>query len=833
MYIQDLIDIIGAMPTHAYEKHYHIEEFYIDTRQISQVENTVFCALISEKRDGHQFITDAYEKGVRYFIVSQKQNEEIFPEAHFLYVNNTIQALQMLAQHQREQYNGPVIGIAGSNGKTIVKEWLSSILSQIPSYQKGFGLIKSPKSYNSQIGVPLSVWRIQPQHTLAIFEAGISKINEMQYLERIIQPTIGVFTNVGDAHSEFFESIEEKVDEKLKLFTHAQILITNGDNALLNHRIQHLQNQHPALKICTYSEQDKDAFVYIQSRYLSRNSCTIQFTHQQQEYAIKVPFTQQAYIENAMLVTTILLYLNVDIETIQKGLHQLRAVAMRLEVRNAVNDSILISDTYNSDITSLNVALDFLSQQLGQNKTIILSDIKESGYTPQENIDQIIKSLKKHKIQKFIGIGSDLINARELIQSALNIPMEFYISTDQYLKEFSSYKISKETILLKGARSFEFERIQHRLELSIHQTVMEVDLNALEHNFQQYKSLLSPQTKMMAMVKAYSYGHGGLEIAQKLHHAGVNYLAVAYADEGIELRNGGINLPIMVMSPEISGFESMIRWKLEPEIFNLYSLKLFCEMANKYQEVNYPIHIKLDTGMHRLGFNEEQLEELMQFLKSTHTLKIASIFTHLAGSDDEELNPYTELQSQRYRQMSDYILSQIDYKPIRHIANTAGIVNFKELEYDMVRLGIGLYGINNTPQSHIHLKPVATLKTYIVQIRTLEADETIGYNRKGRLHRKSQIATVAIGYADGYSRCYAQAGGYMIIHGQKAPIIGNICMDMCMVDVTDIDNVQEGDEVIVFGSPLPITTLADWSHTIPYEVLTGISKRVKRIHIND
>lgn len=833
MHISTLIEILQLEANPELNQDIFLENIYIDTRHISQSNQSIFCAIIGEKRDGHNFIQAAYQKGIRLFLISNDIDLEKYPDASFLKVTNTLDALQRIAKYNRSLFHNDVIGITGSNGKTIVKEWLSGILSHIPEFMQNAGIIKSPKSYNSQIGVPLSVWKIQKDHTLGIFEAGISKVGEMEILETIIQPSIGILTNIGDAHGEFFKNQEEKLQEKLKLFTHSKVLIYNSDKEIVNTHIEWLKTSNPQLQLLSWSNNNPNAYVYIKEKKLSRNACSIVISHNGICHNIQIPFTQEAYIKNAILVITVLLYLHVNIEAIKQGISQLKAVAMRLEVRDAINRSSIISDTYNSDITSLKVAVEYLAQQYGDKKSIILSDIKESGLSAEENVRHIIQLLQNYKLIRFIGIGNQLKENEQYISDHLSIPCYFFSSTDEFLKEFPPSHFQNETILIKGARSFEFERIQHRLELSIHQTVMEVNLDALEHNFNQFKKCLSPDTKTMAMVKAFSYGHGGLEVAQKLQFSGVNYLAVAYADEGIELRNGGVSLPIMVMSPEISGFESMIRWKLEPEIFNIYSLKLFSESAVKHQESEYPIHIKLDTGMHRLGFMEDEIDDLIDYVRNNSSIKIASIFTHLAGSDSPIFNDYTKLQHEKFERMSTKIISALDYTPLRHVSNTAAIVNHHSLEYDMVRIGIGMYGINHINSPKLHLQNVATLKTYIVQIRQLESGETIGYNRRGKLMRKSKIATVAIGYADGYLRQYANANAFMLINGHKAPIIGSICMDMCMLDVTDIPDVQEGDEVIVFGEDLPVETLAEWAGTISYEVLTHISNRVKRVHIND
>lgn len=834
MSIQKLQQVTKGSFLRKSKKDTFIADLSIDSRKIINPDRTLFVAINGEQRSGVQFVKDAYLKGIRNFIVGEKTDLSFFADdVNIIWVTDPVAALQRIGTYIRHQYDYPVIAITGSNGKTIVKEWLSKILSGSEPYNLGGGIVKSPKSYNSQIGVPLSVWNMQADNTIGIFEAGISKVGEMEKLEQILTPDIGIFTNIGDAHSEFFTGKEEKLREKFRLFYAARILIISLDIDKILPEIRELKKKNKKLQLFTWSASDPEADVLIISKRIQRHHCKLQYRFRSRKYAITIPFTQEAYIQNAINVLCTLLYLDIPFAVIRDGMAQLKAVAMRLEVREAINNSFVIADTYNSDLSSLKVGLEFLSQQIRRKKTLILSDMQESGKDFQKLAREISKLLREYGIDKLIGIGSQMSRFRKIFDQDKNLETCFFESTDAFLGQYQPSFFDHEYILLKGARVFEFERIQNRLELKMHHTVLEVDLEAIAHNLKVYKKYIRRGTRIMAMVKAHSYGSGSLEIAQKLQYEGVDYLTVAYADEGIELRKGGISLPIMVMSPEIHSFESMIRWRMEPEIFNIHSLQLFIEAAMAHQEIHYPVHIKLDTGMHRLGFEEKDLEALLDILHHTETVKVASIFSHLAGSDDPAFDSFTENQNRIFERMSRKLEEGLHYHPVLHIANSAGIINHPGLHKDMVRLGIGLYGVDSSSRIQNKLSNVSTLKTYIVQIREVKKSETVGYGRRGRLKRDSRIATVAIGYADGYFRDFGNGVAYMLVRGGKAPIVGSICMDMCMLDVTDIDHVQEGDEVIVFGKDLPVTTLARWANTIGYEVLTGISRRVNRIYINE
>lgn len=834
MNFKEIHTIIGGKLILQSNRKESITELSIDSRRIVAASATLFFAIAGEQRSGIQFVKDAYLKGVRNFVIHEKIDLSFMHQAaNVVLVKDSVAALQKLGTYIRQQFQLPVIAITGSNGKTIVKEWLSKILSGTAPFNEKAGIVKSPKSFNSQIGVPLSLWQIQAEHTIGVFEAGISKVGEMAHLEAMIQPSIGILTNIGDAHSEFFSSKEEKLQEKLKLFYHSDYLVVSLDINHIKEGLDILKKKNKNLKRFTWSYEDEQADLYIFSKRIKRQQCSLQYYYLGKKYTVHIPFTQDAYVQNAINVIATLLLLGVDFETIKEGIAQLKAVAMRLEVRDAVNDCFLIADTYNSDLSSLKAGLEFLSQQMHKKKTLILSDMQESGKDKTKQAAAIASLLKEYKVGKFIAIGAELNAHQALFLENKKMETHFFETTELFLKQYHPSFFEKEYILLKGARKFAFERIQNRLELQLHNTILEVNLEAIAHNLKAYKKCIKPSTKLMAMVKAYSYGSGSVEVAQKLQYEGVDYLTVAYTDEGIELRNSGISLPIMVMSPEIHSFESMIRWRLEPEIFNIHSLQLFIQAANAQQEMHYPIHLKLDTGMHRLGFEEQDLEMMLYLLHNTETVKVASIFSHLAGSDELRLNTFTAKQNKIFDKMSGMIMQQLAYKPLLHIANSAGIVNHPELQKDMVRLGIGLYGIDSSKHMQQKLQNVSTLKSYIVQIRNVAKTETVGYSRKGKLKRDSKIATVAIGYADGYFRSFGNGVGYMLVHNKKARIVGNVCMDMCMLDVTDIKDVQEGDEVIVFGKELPVSTLAAWGQTISYEVLTSISRRVNRVYVNE
>ncbi len=811
-----------------------IEELAIDTRNIQQPEVALFVALKTNLRDGHSYIADAYAHGVRSFLVSQNIAPDLYPAANLLLVKDTLAAMQQIAAANRKQFKFPVIGITGSNGKTIVKEWLYQLLGE------QYNTVRSPKSYNSQVGVPLSVWDMEPGHQLGIFEAGISQPGEMDKLERIIQPTIGIFTNVGEAHSEGFMDIRQKINEKLVLFSHAQYLVYCHDHARLNesivtymHHVSGGRNDDYSLKLFSWSTK-QDADLRITATLKQHNKTEIKAIYQGSEIAISIPFNDAASIENAIHCWCVGLLLNMEKDTIAARMALLQPVSMRLELRHGSNDCTIINDAYNSDLTSLQLALGYLDQQRQHAQhTVIMSDMLQMGKRDLDLYDEVAILISKRNIQRFIGIGPALYKNKASFRKHKKLRSIFFKSTNDFLKNFHLLTFNKEAILLKGARVFAFEKIGLLLEQQIHQTVLSINLAALRQNLDVFRAEVLPGVKFMAMVKAFAYGSGSFEIANLLQHAGVDYLTVAYTDEGIALRKSGITAPIMVMSPDATSFDRMIAWKLEPEIYNFRSLGMFTQIANTLQVQQYPIHIKLDTGMHRLGFSESDMDELATQLNNNPLLKVASIFSHLAASDDAEQDSFTQHQGDLFEQMSNQLMKVIGHHPLRHLVNSAGIVRHPYLHYDMVRLGIGLYGVDGSHVLQNKLTQIGTLKTVLAQVRAVQKGDSIGYGHKNIATQNMRIATICIGYADGYFRAFGNGNAHVLIHGVPARTIGSICMDMCMVDITDIPDAKEGDEAIVFGKELPVTQLAQWAGTISYEVMTSISQRVKRVYVNE
>ncbi|WP_309640084.1 bifunctional UDP-N-acetylmuramoyl-tripeptide:D-alanyl-D-alanine ligase/alanine racemase [Flavobacterium sp.] len=786
-----------------------IENIAIDSRSLQNGAQTLFFAIVGPNNDAHIYIEELLEKGVRNFVVTHIP-ESFKDQANFLVVENTLDALQKFAAHHRDLFDFPIIGITGSNGKTIVKEWLNFLLS--PDYN----IIRSPKSYNSQVGVPLSVIAINAQHNLGIFEAGISTVHEMEKLEKILKPTIGILTNIGSAHDEGFANIGEKMKEKLKLFHHAKILIYNKNksiDAFLN----------PKLKTFSWSCKDEEADVFIAKKSIL-DKTLLKIRYAESTFEIKIPFQDDASVENAIQCIMTLLYFGYNPKTIESRVELLFPVEMRLKVKNGINNTMLIDDSYSSDFQSLKIALDFLeSQKQYKKKSLILSDIFQSGLSDEELYSKVSQLIISNKISRVIGIGETISKFKNKFLNCITFP-----NTDAFISQIESLNFGNETILIKGARTFNFEKIVHALEEKTHETVLEINLNAISHNLNFFKSKLKPKTKMMVMVKAFGYGNGGFEIAKLLEHHKVDYLGVAFADEGISLKNDGIKLPIMVLNPESTSFAAIIQHQLEPEIYSLKGLNAFLKIAEQKKLKNYPIHIKLDTGMHRLGFETEQLKELIARLKDNKTVQVKSILSHMATSDDLEHHEFALEQIALFEKLSSELIFELKIKPIRHILNTSGISNYPKAQYDMVRLGIGLYGISNDAEEQINLENVGTLKSIISQIRTIDMGESVGYGRRFMATKTTKIATVPIGYADGISRHWGNGVGFVTIHDQKATIVGSICMDMLMVDVTDIACL-EGDPVIIFGESPTVIYIAEKLQTIPYEILTSISQRVKRI----
>lgn len=809
-----------------------IDNLLIDSRKIAYPATSIFIPIVSERRNAHQYIEQVYNAGVRCFLVSEEiKNLATYIDAWFIEVKNTVLALQQIVAWHRSKFMFPIIGITGSNGKTIVKEWLYQLL------ENDYKIVRSPKSFNSQIGVPLSVWQINDEHNLGIFEAGISQSDEMEWLEKIIKPNIGIFTNIGETHNEGFLNIKHKVNEKLKLFQYSDVLIYNKDYAVLHECILQFasnikQNQEREIKLLTWSKKI-DADLLIHDSIKENQQTTLKAKFNNQEIEITIPFIDDAYIEDSIHCWLMMLQLNIDQNIIQERMLKLSHIAMRLELMKGINNCTLINDSYNSDVSSFTIALDFLLQQnQHEEKTVILSDIFQSG---RENklYDEVADLLKQKKIQKFIGIGETLTRNKAIFRSNRKLQSTFYKNTEAFLEDMDTSSFNNESILIKGARKFEFEKIAKRLQERIHQTVVEINLNNLLENYKQFQALLKPTTQIMAMVKAFSYGSGSFEIANKLQFEGVSYLAVAYSDEGIALRKAGIKLPIMVMNADENSFSQLIEWNLEPEIYNFRILQKMIEELQESSTLNFPIHLKLDTGMHRLGFEEEDILSLIELLKIQPEVKVVSVFSHLSGSEEPELDEFTKHQATLFLKMSEQLQNGMGYSFIRHLCNSSAIVRHPELHFDMVRLGLGLYGIDGSKSLQSKLKNVSRMRTIISQIKKVPANETIGYNRKGILKRDTIIGTVSVGYADGISRKLGNGVGKMFLNGQLVPIVGNVCMDMCMLDITDVANAKEGDIVIVFGEELPVENIAKWAGTIPYEILTGISQRVKRVYFEE
>ena len=805
-----------------------IENLLTDSRKLLFAESSLFFALDGIGRTGAHFIKELYEKGVKNFVVNQHftfEQTAAYPHASFLQVDDVLAALQQLVAFHRHQFHYPVIGITGSNGKTIVKEWLTQLLGD------AFNIVRNIKSYNSQTGVPLSVWRMNEGYSLGIFESGISQPDEMQLLQKIIDPEIGIVTFIGSAHAEGFTSLQQKIQEKLKLFTNSKILIYGADDELLSAEIKYfIENINHTLNVFTWSKKNP-ADLFIKDIIKQQHTTAITCEFQRKQFTFSIPFTDEAAINNAVTCCCTMLYLKIGVENIILKMNNLRPVAMRLELKQGINNCSIINDGYSADIQSLGIALDFLAQQNQHEKrTIILSDVLQTGKEATELYGKISKLLSQKNINGLIGIGPQ-ISAHSNLFAAINTT-QFYETTEAFLNNIASHHFYNEIILLKGARIFHFEKISEALEQKFHETKMEVNLNALRHNLNVYKQLLQPAVKVMAMVKAFSYGSGSFEIANVLQHAGVNYLAVAYTDEGAELRNAGITLPIMVMNCEPSGFENMVKHKLEPELYSFKILNSFISFLKEKNITQYPVHIKIDTGMHRLGFEEGDIEVLSNILKENICVKVSAVFSHLAGSDAADHDEFTKQQTVLFLTAAEKIESIIGYSFIKHIANSSAIYRHPHLQMNMVRLGIGLYGIDATMEVQQRLQNVSTLKTTISQIKHLKKGETIGYSRKGIATKDMRTATVKIGYADGYPRILSNGKGKMMINGNPAAVVGNICMDMTMLDVTDID-ANEGDEVIVFGEELNVATVARWADTISYEIFTNISQRVKRIYFEE
>lgn len=818
MDIKEITNIIGGKLYGNQET--TIKWLLTDSRALSFPEETLFFALKTNRNNGHFYISELYNKNVRNFVVCEMLPEFEKMKANFILVNNTIDALQKIATHRRNQFHIPIIGITGSNGKTIVKEWLYQLL------HKNYKTTRSPRSYNSQVGVPLSVWQLNNNTELGIFEAGISQMGEMKKLSPIINPTIGILTSIGEAHQENFVSLKEKCLEKLQLFSNAEKIIYSMDNKLIDICVEQLGLKQ---KKMTWGKTDKaDIQIVNIKKRIHQTQVFYSYAGQKDDYTID--FSDAASIENSLHCLAVLLHFNIDAKSIKEKMKALQSVAMRLEVKQGMNNCMIINDSYNSDLNSLSIALDFMHQQASDKnikETLILSDILQSGQDIKELYQTVALLLKNKGIKKIIGIGPDLHTQQHLFQYFENY---FFKTPEELLASIQDFSFKNEAILLKGSRNFHLEKISESLELIAHQTILEVDLSALIHNLNYFRGLLKPNTKMMCMVKADGYGSGASEIARTLQHNKCDYLAVAVADEGAELRKNGIHIPIIVMNPEQHSFDLIFENNLEPEIYSFNLLQKFIQSAEKQGVTNYPIHLKIDTGMHRLGFEPEDADKLIALLQEQNSLKIRSIFSHLAGADDSKFDDFTQKQISTFNTFSSKIEKAFDHQILKHILNSAGIERFSEYQYDMVRLGIGHYGISAKNQQYV--RNVCTLKTTILQIKKVAHGETVGYSRKGEIKRDSLIAILPIGYADGFDRRLGNGVGKVFINNKLAPVVGNVCMDLIMVDVTDIE-ANEGDVVEIFGNNLSIIDVASWMNTISYEIFTGISRRVKRIYFQE
>ena len=791
-----------------------ITEYSIDSRSVVTPEHTLFFALTGNNHNGHDYIRTLYTDGVRAFVISEFREEfNQLTGANFIVVENVLTALQQLAAHHRQHTQAEVIGITGSNGKTVVKEWLYQLLAN------DHAVYRSPRSYNSQVGVPLSLLGIDPKTEIAIIEAGISQKGEMQHLQQMIQPTIGIFTHLGDAHGENFASREEKLAEKAQLFTSCQWVIGQTGEAL-----EYIKTRVPSTTSFLLWGEDPKADIHVKTMNIALGHREVQVTFGNKHFILDIPFPDIASYENCMNAVSILLLKQYSPDVITSRVQQLSAIAMRMEIKDGINNCTLVNDYYNSDPSSFQLALNILAtQDASKERVVILSDFMDTGKAGDDLYPSIAETLRQANISLFIGIGKHLSEHRH----DFSANSRFYEDTEHFLRQEERDNFNNQIILIKGARAFQFEYIAGFLQKQSHSTILEVDLDAMVHNLNHFRSLTDAH--IAVMVKAFSYGSGSREIASLLQYHRVDYLMVAFADEGIELRAAGITIPIAVMNPEREAFDNMIMFNLEPEIYALDILEDFNRALNKHGIKRFPVHIKLNTGMNRSGFDEQDIPQLLEFFQTERSVYIRSMFSHLAGSDETVHDEFTLGQIHLFERMTERIQAQFNYKIWRHILNSAGIERFPQYHFDMVRLGIGLHGISAT---HANLQPVSSFKTYISSIRNVPADQSIGYGRKSYTTRPSRIAVIPVGYADGLNRHLSNRVGNVFIKGKRVPIIGNICMDTCMIDVTDT-NATIGDEVEIFGKHILVTELSEQLGTIPYEILTGISHRVKRVYYKE
>lgn len=793
-------------------RHYREYDLLVDSRQLLDPARTVFFALAGNRTDGHAFVPELYSRGVRHFVVTRAVGD--CPEARFWEVADVLRFLQQLTKHHRQQFDIPVVGITGSNGKTIVKEWAFELLAE------HFTTVRSPRSYNSQIGLPLSVWQLRSDHELGIFEAGISQRGEMRRLADILQPTIGLFTNLGDAHRQGFNSQEEKLAEKLQLFETAEVVIFCYDQAVVR---QALQGFPGRLFRWSIAHPEVDVYVHRVQREQSGTHCY--FRYAGEEYAFFGRFTDANSLENVLQVLSLALYLGVPPEACARRLETLEPLGLRLEVRAGRDGSTLIDDSYSNDLTSLATGLAFLDQQPAAGHTLILSDLVEAGL-PGEVLYRQVAGLIGRRINRLIGVGTEVGALQHELSPA--IEQQYFRSTEELLEVVDDLPVDRQALLIKGARAFGMERVSARLAARLHRTELEVNLAALTHNLNYFQKVLHPPAELCVLLKASAYGSGSLAVARHLADRPIAYLIVAYPDEGIELRRGGIRAPIMVLNAPPASFDALLRHQLEPEIYSWEQLRALADYVGN--RGTCLVHLKVNTGMHRLGFEPEEATAVARYLEGQPQLRVATVFTHLAASEDPAEDAFTHRQIEQFNRAYQSLTAVLGYQPRRHVLNSSGIVRFPQYHFELVRLGLGLYGIESSGNSHRQLQAVLRLQARVSQVRTLPPGATVGYGRAGRLPEGGRIAVLSIGYADGLPRAAGLGRFSVQIRGQAAPIIGQVCMDMCMIDISHIPDVQVGDNALIFGAEWPVERLAQAAGTIVYEIFTNLSERVHRVY---
>lgn len=804
-----------------------VSQLLTDSRSLTSPGETIFFALRTDAGDGHNYIPDLFDKGVRNFVVAS----DYFPlpecsGANYLAVESPLEALQTLATFHRRRFRElPVIGITGSRGKTTVKEWLYQLLKD------DYRIVRSPRSYNSQIGVPLSLWEIDNNTDLAIIEAGISTTGEMDNLQVMIRPTIGIITNLGSEHNDGFASMEQKAQEKAKILYNCESVVYCADDPLVTHTIAPLVESGVATEM-SWSRNHCEAPLQVESTDRDEKSITVHYSYDGEASDVTIPFTADRDLDNAIICLAVLLQLGLNRDVIAERMAALTPVGTRLNVIEGVNNCTVIVDSYTSDYYSLTPALNFMTRRAGNRPcTVILSDLATESYSGDELYIRVSELLKTKRVNRLMGIGKEMCRYRHYFD---DLPQaRFYNDTQEFMGDFAKGDFDDETILIKGDPRFGFSQIIDLLEAKQHMTVMEVDLNALAHNFKFFKSLIKPSTKTIGMVKASGYGAGSYEIAKTLQDCGCDYLAVAVHDEGVDLRKASITMPIIVLNPNGVNYKAMFQYRLEPELYSIEMARDLIKEGKRYGVKAFPVHIKIDSGMHRLGFTLEQLPELIELLKSQDTITPASVFTHLSVADEPDQDAYTQAQFDYYDKCAELLQQSFEHYIMRHVLNTSGIVRFPERQYDMVRIGIGLYGIRTLfDGSENALKPVSALRSIIISIKDWPAGTTIGYGRRGVLERDSRIATVTIGYADGFDRHFGNGAVKMWVNGKLCPTVGTVCMDAVMIDVTDVP-CKVGDTVEIFGEHVPVEQLSEARGTIPYEILTSVSPRVKRVYYRE